>query len=157
MLSEWIDWNAVTAVATVSLIGVAWFQAEALRKEQAKQRTIQACMIYDLDPIITGYTSKLRAAHNTGDILTKTSEYRQEIIGLLNFLDTLAISVLQDLMIEKIVLDHMKPMIDKHCAEYIDSKLIEKFDINVSNYKCLTDLRTRWSTTGPTYRSGLLN
>ena len=72
-----MDWNIVTAIAsvvtalaTVLLAWVAWYQLGAIAQNQREWESLKACERYDTDPIIDRVLCVLRDARNSGSLFT---------------------------------------------------------------------------------------
>jgi hypothetical protein len=148
------QWTAaatvLSAVATAVLVGVGVWQIRALRNENRMSRTLEACAIYDTDPVLHEAHKALYAARLSGDIEKSPREYRPHVCAILNHLDAIAIGVHQGVYIETIVRDHMEPIIRVHMSQYWDR--FEKFDMAHDHFTHLRKLCDEWNNVQPHFR-----
>jgi hypothetical protein len=128
VLSEWLALvSAVAAFVTASMtVVIAIVGLRQLRKiteqtriageNQKKWASIAACERYDSDPVIEEATKFIWQNRNGPNDYSNISEYKREVIVLLNYLDSLAIGIGQKMYFEDIIRDHMEPII-KHAVE----------------------------------------
>jgi hypothetical protein len=100
--------TAVGAIATGVLVLVGsrqiktgWdqlkTQMETLRSENKIERTLTACSRYESDVTIERCAGTLRLAHNSETYEKDPKQYQHEVIIVLNYLDTIAIGIEQQL------------------------------------------------------------
>jgi hypothetical protein len=92
------------------------FQSEQLKiqgEREKKWATIRACERYDFDPTINAYTAAVFRKTKDGTDYTDAKQTFYEVIGLLNYLESLAIGVFQGVYNERIVYDHFEDIIFK--------------------------------------------
>jgi hypothetical protein len=144
----------VLALATAILVWVGVAQIKAAREEAKRNRTLTACDRYDTDPVLNASLQRLARARRAsmdkfqGDGLT----YRPDIATLLNYLDSLAVGIMQELYIEEIVRDHNGPIVRAHVEQYLTDGNPRIFGLNPDNYRPLRDLYEKWSRQQPYYR-----
>lgn len=143
-------WIAIGTVglffATLLLAFVGWFQIGELRRESKKWRTIEACELYDKDPILHACLKEMREyriSKEKGDIYGH--DVKIEVISVLNYLDGIAIGVKQGLYYESIVKDHLSPIIVGHIEQHIISTEAKNvFGVEKENFKYLIALANKW-------------
>lgn len=132
--------------ATVGLAYVGWYQIGHLRREAKKWRTIEACEVYDRDPILHASLKemrKYRLLKKSGVI--PTEDIKVEVVSVLNYLDGIAIGVNEGLYLEKIVKDHLGPIMASHIEDHLvspDAKAF--FEVNEKNFEHLISLNKKW-------------
>jgi hypothetical protein len=72
----------ITAISTLYIAIMASFQLVLYRKEEKRNRTLEICLKYDLDPILSKIVKKLRENEELND---------SEAYTILNYFDVLAI------------------------------------------------------------------
>lgn len=138
--------SAALTLLTAILAGAAFWQVRSVRTEAAKSRTLEICNRYDNDPLLDGITRRLRIAMNTKDIIKNPNEHRIDVVALLNYLDSIAIGINQNLYIEKLAKDHVYYILNFHVKEYImDDSVAKALNINPDNYADLIDIYKKWN------------
>ncbi|MFB7143349.1 DUF4760 domain-containing protein [Agrobacterium deltaense] len=143
-------WVAVGTIglffATLVLAYVGWYQIGHLRKESKKWRTLDACEIYDRDPVIQECLKVLRKYKvNKDKGLLHTDDIKIEALSVLNYLDGIAIGVNQGLYLESIVKDHLGSIINGHVDAHVLSRdAISVFEVEKEEFKNLISLSERW-------------
>lgn len=143
----------VLAVVTTLLVAVGAFQIAALKREQLKSRTLVEASKYDTDPVLNECIRMLHEGRVSGALVDDPLKYRPQIIALLNYLDGVAIGIEQGLYIDKLAKDHLKEIVEKHVAEYLENqKLMKQIGSKVANFHRLAAMAKRWSSNGTAYR-----
>lgn len=144
----------ILALATAVLVWVGVAQIIAAREEGKRSRTLTACDRYDTDPVLNGSLRRLAAARRASEAKFEAEGivYRSDIATLLNYLDSLAVGIMQGLYIEEIVRDHNGPIIRHHVAQFLVDGKPKVFGLNPDNYRPLRDLYEKWSRQEPYYR-----
>jgi len=140
-----LDWNllfaAVSAVATVGLVIIAWKQLGDIKQGQRNWATLQVCDKYDLDPIIRTVVSRLKNYENTR--LDETvapvdanNGYgsKDDSITLLNYFDAIAIGMEQGFYVEDIVTDHLYGIMDGWIDILMSWDELELTEANFKNW-----------------------
>ena len=84
----------------------------------------------------------------------KPQAYTHEIIMVLNYLDTIAIGIKQDLYDGQLAKDHMKPIVQMYRSRYLSSEEFGKHsDLSVDNYSCLMKLCDEWLSNEPQFKA----
>lgn len=116
----------VTALATAALavFGILQLRQIAINmrvqgEREKKWATIKACERYDSDPAINHYVRAIWAKSQEGTDYTKHDENLHDVIGFLNYLDSLSIGIYQGVYNEQIVSDHMRSTIYKAVKVFI--------------------------------------
>jgi len=120
------DWTAITAIATVVLTLVAYFQISAAREEARINRTLAACDRYDLDPILDAVTRRLGKARDSGALKRNPRRHRHDIYSILNYLESIAIGVQRGLYSSAVVRDQMEPIYVGYVSEYLATGLVDR-------------------------------
>jgi hypothetical protein len=140
----------VLAFTTAVLVAVGLAQIVSAREEAKRGRTLTACDRYDTDPVLDASLHKLAKADRDGLLETNPGEFRTDIASVLNYLDSLAVGIVQGLYIEEIIRDHNESIIKRHVSQYLALGRSRIFGIDEANYQKLTALCERWSR-GQTY------
>lgn len=127
----------VSALATVGIFFVAWFQLHHMREESKRDRTLKICFSYDSDPVISISVEKLRNNKELTEHDKRT---------LLNYFDVIAIGVAQNSYEFEIIYPQFKNIIpvttkqidiDDYDEGYPDlQNLIEKIQTRKRNESC---------------------
>jgi hypothetical protein len=86
-------WTAITATATMLLVGTGLWQILAARFQHRKAETLAACGAYDLNPNIYDALKVLWAAREDKSLDQTPRKYRHQINLVLNHLDAIAIGI----------------------------------------------------------------
>ena len=122
-------------------------------EREKKWATIKACERYDSDTAVNRYTKVIWEKSKSGTDYTNIEEARHEILGFMNYLDSLAIGVYQGVYNEQIVYDHMKSSIYKAVKVFIVGESGEIDGLSWSAHKpfmktegfaCLLKLYDKW-------------
>lgn len=148
----------VTALATISLAVFAAIQILQLRQEMAIQEdrerrliTIEACTRFVSDPIIHEASRRLWDASDGGTDYTLETVDRHDVITVLNYLDSLATGIEQDIYIEEIVRAHYEHFVAKAVVALVRGESSEphwKADTQFApeeQIKNLIAVHNRWS------------
>lgn len=134
--------TAWLALATTVLAAVAWCQIVALRDQTKGWKTLEVCEKYDLDPVLTKCIQKLDAG---GEAVRKEpTAYRLETVTVLNYLDSIAIGIKQNLYVEDIARDQLEPMLIEHVTKHITGADAGVFGIDRTDYATLVELCEKW-------------
>jgi hypothetical protein len=152
--------GVVTALATVWLAVLGIWQlaqiSEHMRvqgEREKKWATIKACERYDSEPSINQYARKIWEESKSGTDYVNVDNILHDIIGLMNYLDSLAIGVDQGVYNEQIVKDHMKSSIYKSVKAFIKGESGEvdgiawkaaKPLVDAKGFPCLLKLYDKW-------------
>lgn len=151
-------WTAVTGIATVALTIataalaiVAWYQigaaraeAEAARAESKRTRTLEIVSRYDHDPVLDRALRRLARARDSKALYTATMQYRTDIVAVMNYFESIAIGLHQDIFIVEMVRDYMEPIFRSHIEEIEKEKLFEKIGSNPNDFEYICALNDRW-------------
>jgi hypothetical protein len=136
--------TVVLAVATVVLVVVGWSQIVSIRNDARKTRTLEICNRYETCPILHAAVSKLRTARDAHAYEQNRRAYRIDAITLLNYLDSIAIGIEQNLYIDDLAYDHVGPVLKHHVEEYLNVKEAAGLGINLGNFETLQACYDRW-------------
>lgn len=161
-MSDWITptASAVTALATMGLAGIAWYQFEALReqlKSSAEQlgvqgdrekqwRTIDACERYVYDPVFREAKRAIWEARDKGrlDHIPDPLDVRQDVYILLNYFDGVGVGVKQGVYLSSIVEDHLKVVVSDAVDHFVKRGWGD-FQVNETNIPGLMHLYATFS------------
>ncbi|MCA8932829.1 MAG: hypothetical protein KDA49_10210 [Rhodospirillaceae bacterium] len=153
---ETSDWIALIAAAAavvsaamasiLAIVGVRQLQAIAAQitaagDQQKKLASLRACERYDTDPIIEQATKSIWDKRLGPNDYSNARAYQRDIINLLNYLDSLAIGVEQDLYAEDIVRAHMEPVVTHAVKTFLK---VEPCLFNRDDLQPLIRLFDRW-------------
>jgi hypothetical protein len=156
-LVDWQNgWEMIGAFTTIALFGMAWYQIREVRRENRIERTLTACSRYESDATVEQCVRTLRKAFSAGSSDTEICRYQHEAIIVLNFLDTIAIGIDQDVYDDRLARDHMKSIVKK----WNDLLLINPINlaalaIEKDDFKSLSCLWGRWNENTLYYGHGL--
>lgn len=146
-----MDW--ATAGATLLLVVVGWRQIVVIRNESKMERTLAACNRYESDPIIERCVRTLRLAQANGDFTRNPDHYQHDVVMILNFLDSIAIGIQQDLYDEKLARDHTESIVLYYQDLYLDPSTAKQLDIKPErDYQRLCELGNGWRTAEPHFK-----
>ena len=114
---------------------VAWYQIGAARAEAKKTRTLEVVSKYDHDPVLDQALRRLAQARDEGVLLTKTRDYRLDILAVMNYLETIAIGVKQEMFIADMVRDFMEHIARFHVDEMRSGGFFEKIGVNPNGFE----------------------
>jgi hypothetical protein len=146
--------TAALALATVGVAWVAWYQIGAARAEAKKTRTLEVVSKYDHDPVLDRALRRLARARDMGVLLTKTRDYRLDIVAVMNYLETIAIGVKQEMFIAEMVRDFMEHIAKFHVDEMREGAIFEKIGVNLSGFEHIIELTNEWKPKATTHFKG---
>ena len=150
-------WEAIgviaTAVITLVLVLVGFFQIKAARQQNQRWRTLEVCDQYHLDLVIGISLKRLRNAHQAGRFTGNEPSYKVDVVRVLNYLDAMAIAIFQGLYIEDLARDHMQSIVKKHVNDYLRNGVPTKVGIDVDDFRALNALEARWAAASPIHRT----
>ena len=140
-----------TALATGAVAIVAWRELHLLRKrlkternQQKQWATVTACERYDTE--IALYLVKRRIQRHW-DEETETyqepDKIRRDVINFMNYLDSIAIGIRQNIYIDKIARDHFETIIERAVNHFIYTEPRGRF-CDEDQYPCLIWLYEKW-------------
>ncbi len=146
-------WTVVLGVATVllflataALVAVAWSQLRAERIRRLETETLRVCNVYDTDPILAAACRRIWDASDGGRNYTNNPKIdKHDVITVANYLDGIAIGVLQHLYSDRIACDHLGNVIKK----FVDIILPQTVD-NLEGYEALIRVSRDWHKPAPT-------
>lgn len=152
------QWTAVTGISTVALTVataalafVAWYQigaaraeAETARAEAKRTRTLEVVSKYDHDPVLDRALRRLARARDSKVLYTATMQYRSDIVAVMNYFESIAIGLHQDIFIAEMVRDYMEPIFRSHIEEIEKEKLFEKIGSNPNDFEHICALNSSW-------------
>lgn len=149
MTADWAIALATAALvfATLCLAVAAYAQLRAERIRRMETGTLDVCTRFDIDPIIYQANRRIWDASQEGT--TYFDADKHSVITVANYLDGIAIGVLQGLYSSDIVRDHLGPVIGKYINVIVPSVFGSKKD-----YEALDEVCSAWAvgTTPVTYK-----
>ncbi len=139
----------ITAGATIALAVIAFLQLRALRLEQRKWQTLQACERFELDPLLNRQTELIFKASDSGKHYSPDRfvgpELQHAVINLLNYFDGIAIGIEQNLYHERIVRDHLESSLTKAVDTFLTNGLAGPA-VEANHFQVLIRVRESWRT-----------
>lgn len=147
--------SAISAVAAIAIAVIAWYQIDALRKQQRKWSTLEACNRYDTDPILVEAHRTLRK-HVDGKEIDQEA-LAESSLTLFNYFDAIFIGVRQKLYIKEIVRDHLWQIIKGHVQWTKESRhpvLVERANSLYEKFPSMMEYYDKWTKEDakPTYQ-----
>jgi hypothetical protein len=125
LIAEW-----VTGIGTWALVAVAYWQLSEIAKQARIQgdrekqwNTIAACQRWTNDQILVEAKRRIWAARKNGtqESIEDPGSVRQDVIFIVNYLDTVGIGVRQGVYLEKIVKDHLVFIIEHAVTSFVEN------------------------------------
>ena len=138
--------------ATVALAAVAGYQISSARSENRITQTLLACGQYDTSPVLYHCIRRIGLAEADGSLEKDPMRYRREMMTVLNFLDSIAIGIDQDLYVERVAFDHIEAIVRTHVFDLIDSGIVDRATCRRDSWHRLIDRRDKWVRAAPTFR-----
>lgn len=98
-------WQIIGTLATVGIFIVAWVQLNLMRQESKRERTLNLCTLYDIDPVLSEIVKKFRTSLESLD--------EHDKLTMLNYFDVMAIGVAQNSYDPNIIYPQFKNIIPK--------------------------------------------
>jgi hypothetical protein len=96
----------------------------------------------------------LGRARDMGVLLTKTHDYRLDIVAVMNYLETIAIGVKQEMFIAEMVRDFMEHIAVFHVDEMREGAIFEKIGVKPSGFEHIIELTNEWKPKATTHFRG---
>jgi hypothetical protein len=132
------------ALGTAALVIVGLYQLRSIREEGRISRTIAISDRYDIDPVLDLRLRRIARARLNGALDARPMDYRADLRTILNYLDSLAVGIQQDLYIEKLAMEHNGAILVGTVKQYLDGAAAAKYGLNVQNYETLMVLYRKW-------------
>ncbi|HEY0464322.1 MAG TPA: hypothetical protein VGC79_08945, partial [Polyangiaceae bacterium] len=115
-------WTAIgtiaLAFATLVLVAVGYRQLISIRAEAKKERTLAICHRYDIDPVLDVSLRSLWILQTSANKTAKDlKKHRPDIVTVLNYLDSIAVGIEQELYIEELARDHIESIVKTHVEQ----------------------------------------
>lgn len=147
------SWTAVWTFALVGMTGilawVAYVQIGAARTENRQTQTLLACANYDLNQVLYNCQEAIGDARRSGLLQAEAEFLSLQIKTILNFLDSIAIGIDQDLYVDDLAYSHMHKIIEGQVAELMAPEILEKINCTVADFSHLANLNARWKANPP--------
>lgn len=147
--APWDFWAAIGTclggTATVFAVAVAGYQILELRRQQKGWESLKACERYDTDPILNNALKELRKARKAGTLTNDPAQLSLEIITVMNYLESLATGITQRFYVEKVIREHMEPIIEFHVNEVLNAEIMRKLGFESADYQRLAELCKKWT------------
>ena len=111
--------------------------------------TLKACDRYDVDPILDAAMLRIYTCSERGTNYRNETIDKRDFLCVLNYLDSLATGIQQNLYIEEIIKDHMALVVRKHVTDLLESGIVER-----EGYHNLLAVHNRWLQQDVNYRAG---
>jgi hypothetical protein len=161
-------WHAVTAIGTVALtlatvalalvagyqISAARSEAEAARDEAKRTRTLEIVSRYDHDPVLDRALRRLARARDSKALYSATMLYRTDIVAVMNYFESIAIGLHQEIFIPEMVRDYMEPIFRSHIEEIEKEKLFEKIGADPKDFEHICALNNSWKPVSSVHYKG---
>lgn len=148
--APWDFWAAVGALAGSGAAAlaalIAWYQISELRRQQKGWQSLKVCERYDSDPVLNEALKKLRDARDSGALATDPRPLRLEITIVMNYLEGVATGIAQGFYDERVVRDHLEPIIKFHADEVLEKTMIAKLEIDAEDFSRVKALCSRWES-----------
>lgn len=158
-------WTFALFLSTTALVLVGWQQISSIRSQNAEQmnaqriesikwKTIEACNIYDFDPII--HECLIKTFQHTQKNLDdhQKKDLKVYVTSILNYLDGIAIGLDQGVYDEDIVKDHMQYIFKLHVSQYLSSREVAKsYGLEIDHFTHLVSLDAKWRHVKTSYNS----
>ncbi len=131
------------AVALFAAAAVAWWQIAALRRDQRAWETLKACERYDSDLVLSAMLLRLRDARDSNQLATNPRPFRFEMSTILNYLEGIAIGLEQNFYNERVVRDHLEPIMRAHYQEFLVD-FGPRAGMDAHDFNRLRSLINRW-------------
>jgi hypothetical protein len=161
-------WHAITGIgtvaltlATVGLAAVAWYQIAAARTEaisaraEAKRtRTLEVVSRYDHDPVLDRALRRMARARDSRQLFDNTRLYRTDIVAIMNYFESIAIGLQQDIYIAEMVRDYMESIVRSHIDEIEKEKIFDKIGSDPDDFEHICALNKRWKKSQMHFKGG---
>ncbi len=142
------EWKTISIVAQgvlmVILVATGIYQLLAIRAQTKRTATLEMCTRFATDATLRDYNNQLVAARKNGDLEKNPSKYKSDIVGILNFLDMVAIGVRRGIYDEKLTHDYMKWIIRMDVQRYLTGDFPIKANLFMPAYSDLLALDCKW-------------
>jgi hypothetical protein len=139
-----VDSNTATAFATWTLVIVGSWQVFGIRSEAKRERTLSVCNHYDSDPILDAARRKITQGTRDGKLQTSPQDFSNDAISILNYLDSIAIGIDQNVYVEKMVRDHLESILTGYVSQLLEPELAKSLEFNAADFSHLVALNKRW-------------
>lgn len=136
--------EALTAVATLLLVGVGTWQITEIREEAKKERTLAACNRYDTDQLLDQSVRRFSAAQKNGWFAADPSKFKSDAVFILNYLDSIAIGIAQNVYSESLARDHIGPILCGYVEDLLDQTIARELGISAESFAHLMVVYNRW-------------
>lgn len=158
--------NGATAIGTVviafftaALALIAWFQIGTTRRMTKEWKTLDVCGEYERNSVIEGaarrISNRLRYLKNNpsnplpdDEIKITDNFYYRDAIVILNYLDSVAIGIEQNLYDERLAKAHLEPIVKAHVSHFL--KGVDYLGIDRRDFDRVCSLCERWEKSQPT-------
>lgn len=135
------------AIATLVLVVVGVVQIQLVKDEARRNRTLDIVSRYDFDPVLDTALLKLAVAWQQQPAPAIGVAERPYVVTILNYLDSIAIGIEQELYIDQLARDHMAPIVKLHVRQYLGPNRVVIPDMDIGDFQSLMRLCERWSST----------
>lgn len=118
-------------------------QAESARNAAKIERTLAVCSRYESDLTIERCVRRLRRPFDDLSLFANPGSFKHELVMVLNYLDTIALGIHQNLYDESLARDHIGPIVLDY-GRLLNLETFSRLGKNLDDYHCLTRLVQRW-------------
>lgn len=138
-------WDMLQGIGTVGAVLVASYQIHKYQKSQKGWETLKACERYETDAVLDRSLLAIKAARDAQTLQANPYEVRIELTAILNYLDGIAIGVLENFYVEDIVREHLEGIMREHVEEFLNPQISAAAEYSESDWACLMKLLQKWS------------
>lgn len=119
-------------------------QMKLTREENTKERTLNACLLFDHDPVIVETKKALYEARLSGELDRYPRRYREDLLTMLNYFDVIAIGIDRKIYDEDIARDHLEGILRVYLRRFFHDKYFTEDPPLTEDYGKLVALADRW-------------
>ena len=158
-----MDWTAIATiglfVATFCLTGATIHLAKTARdeltdtrndsrlarEEHKIERTVAVCVRYEADAMLVESVRRLHIQHSAA--MESPHNFANDISLLLNYLDTIAIGLEEEIYEERRARKFMENILLSQCEQFLNERVLTAVGLELGYFTALSDLYTKWGAT----------
>jgi hypothetical protein len=158
-----LDWTAIATIglllATAALTAATIYLAKTAsaelaetrrdnqlaREENKIERTVAVCVRYESDATLV--SSVRRLYDRQKEAIASPKDFATHINMVLNYLDTIAIGLEEEIYEERRTRKFMENILLLHCGHYLNEGSLDAIGLRLDQFKALVDLHKRWGVT----------
>jgi hypothetical protein len=141
----------VQAILATCAAAFAYVQIQSAKTENRKWKTLDICAEYEFNAEIAAAVARLRKFYALG---AKGDDDPEETVNaakvILNYLDGIAIGVVQGLYIEDLAKDHLRSIVRTHIRELFGKG---RQVVNEDDFDNLIAMNAKWAANEPFYKA----